>query len=192
MAFHYKVLARALHSNCFALVQGGKLKIKNETSIKGRGIRMKGMQSILCVMLVFLATESKAVEKTWICDSEASVGFDEQRGYEPVRYKAHQSYRIRTAIGRNGLSLESDRANHIFETGNDAAMQAASIQMTGYDFVGLCRDIEFTKQIICDGPMPFASRFDLSLETGLFTLLAGGFEDGGISFVEVGKCRRVD
>ncbi|WP_143529960.1 hypothetical protein [Salibaculum halophilum] len=155
--------------------------------------RMKSMKIIALSAAALALTAVNAVAQTWICDSKAVVGFDRERGYDVTTYSANRSYRIEADIAISDLSTGVLRNYEIFERKSDNFMPA-SIQRLGDDFVGLCVKVSLpsSEWINCDGFLPFGTRFNFRLETGLFSMLAGGYESGGKSWVEVGECRRIN
>lgn len=154
---------------------------------------MKSLRIMTLSAAAFALTAVDAVAQTWICDSKASAGFDKKRGYEVIAYSASRSYRVEANISRSTLSLEADQNNRMFEKENDFRTPA-SIQLLGDDFVGLCSKVSVapTEFISCNGILAFGTDFHFDLNTGLFSMLAGGFENGGASWVEVGECRRIN
>lgn len=137
-------------------------------------------------------SSTNAFAQTWICDSKAAAGFDRKSGYEIIKYSADTSYRIKVGIDKNSISSSYLRGNSIFSGAENSGRHAASIERIGIGFVALCEMHDFTKRILCNYPMPFGTHFDFSLETGQYTMLAGGYEDGGVSWVEVGECRKIN
>jgi hypothetical protein len=154
---------------------------------------MKFLKYLILSSAALTLSSVVAVADTWICDSKASAGFDKKRGYEVITYSASRSYRVEANISRSSLSLEGDQNNSIFEKENEF-LTPASIQLLGDDFVGLCRKVSVapTEFISCNGILNFGTNFHFDLNTGLFSMLAGGFENGGASWVEVGECRRIN
>lgn len=152
----------------------------------------------LFAAIVFLIFQSgPAATQTWICDVRASAGFDRDRGYEVTRFRAGRSYLIKSGIQPEELSLERERNDRVFQ---GVWAIPASIQDVGHSFTTLCRhtkddslgapfDFEW---ITCDRPRT-GHYFIFDLRTGLFTLLAHGFESehDRQSWIEVGECRRI-
>jgi hypothetical protein len=137
-------------------------------------------------------SSTDAFAQTWICDSKAAAGFDRKSSYEIIRYSADASYRIKVGIDENSISSSYLRGNSIFSDAEDSGRHPASIEKIGIGFVALCEMHDTMKRIFCNYPMPFGTNFDFSLETGQYTMLAGGYEDGGASWVEVGECRKIN
>ena len=154
---------------------------------------------MLMFAVVILATHANVgAAQTWICDAQASVGFDRQRGYEIVRFRAGSSYRIQSGISPEDLTLEFQRGDRVFLNPQDDFRRAASFQPVGESFVSLCFHYNYTtnqaqNHIICERPMAIGTHFEFNLRTGLFSLVQFGFEHDVATqtWIEVGSCRRI-
>lgn len=160
---------------------------------------MKLSYVLMYAVLILAANASFGAAQTWICDAQASVGFDRQRGYDAITFRAARSYRIQSGISPEDLTLEDQRGDRVFRHPQDGSLRAASIQSVGENFVSLCIHRSSTtppfpyNTIICEGPLSYGNRFVFNLRTGLFSLVAVGFESdlGTTTWIEVGSCRRI-
>lgn len=160
---------------------------------------MKPLKIVLSGAAVFSLMASAVASQTWICDSKARVGFDGLRGYEAIRYSESQSYIIKSGIEKESLSFEDDRNNRVFNEDDEFTIPS-SIQVVGDESVFLCRKsilpssvLPTQEAIFCDGYMEsFGQIFSFDLSSGLFSMVTGGYEVGGLSWVEVGECTLID
>jgi hypothetical protein len=97
---------------------------------------MKALRYLILSAAALTLSSVVAIADTWICDSKASVGYDIQRDYEIVVFRADRSFRIKIGLDKEELSL-LEKNNPFFEE-SDRLGDPASIQLVGSDYVYPC------------------------------------------------------
>lgn len=158
----------------------------------------KSLSGTILAVTICTIISSSAQSQTWVCDVEASVGFDSSRGYLGLNFSANKTYTIRNNINADELTQELQRNHSVFNSSVDW-FSPASLQQRGNNAVVLCTRLthqgfsggEVTR-ITCENTGFYGDKFEFNLNTGRFSHVFTGFEliSGGQSWVEVGECRR--
>lgn len=159
-------------------------------------LRRFGCFAALSVALASAASPGKS--QTWVCDVEAAIGFDSNRGYQALNFRTNISYTVKANINPNDLTRDFQRNHNVFEADSDI-YSPASLQQRGANAVVLCIKLthpgfsggEVTR-VTCENTGHYGDKFEFNLNTGTFSHVFTGFEltGGGQSWVEVGECRR--
>jgi hypothetical protein len=161
-------------------------------------MKLQSLFAIILSVAIWASISSSAQSQTWVCDVEASVGFDSNRGYSGLTFNANKTYTIRNNISPEELTLELQRTHSVFSSTVDW-YSPASLQQRGNSAVVLCTKLthqgfsggEVTR-ITCENTGFYGDKFEFNVNTGRFSHVFTGFElvSGGQSWVEVGECRR--
>lgn len=162
---------------------------------------MKSFKIMALSTAALVLTAVDADAQTWICDSKALVGFDRESRYEVITFSNRSSYRIEANIDRGRLATSRDK--RAYDQLIDSEFQSykpAGLTVVGQTATFFCRLHErgsneptfAVSSISCDSVTQHLADFTFVLDTGLYSMVNGGFEFGGQSWVEVGECRRIN
>ena len=161
-------------------------------------MKFQSLFGIILTITICAGLSNHAQSQTWVCDVEASVGFDSSRGYSGLTFSTNKTYTIRNNINADDLTQELQRNHSVFNSTVDW-YSPAGLQQRGNSAVVLCTKLthqgfsggEVTR-ITCENTGYYGDKFEFNINTGRFSHVFTGFEltGGGQSWVEVGECRR--
>jgi|AntAceMinimDraft_1070359.scaffolds.fasta_scaffold24785_2 hypothetical protein len=161
-------------------------------------MKRQSLSRTILAITICASISSGAQSQTWVCDVEASVGFDSSRGYLGLNFSTNKTYTIRNNINAEELTQELQRNHSVFNSSVDW-FSPASLQQRGNNAVVLCTRLthqgfsggEVTR-ITCENTGYYGDKFEFNINTGRFSHVFTGFEllSEGQSWVEVGECRR--
>jgi hypothetical protein len=132
---------------------------------------------------------------TWRCEEKASAGFNSDRGYQLLEYRADK-YIISTDVHQEQFA---EFFWDLVNWSDDIKPAGLTVVGDSANYLLLCQHLEWSTEqvnnnsIKCENHKYFSS-LDFNLHTGLFTAASLGFGSsyGGSSSISVGECVRID